>query len=162
VIAWGRAPTIRSGESGAVVVEFALLAPILLLILAGIIVFGLVISQYIMLWNGVGVAAGQFAISAVASATPATNAVTAIVNSAPILAKANINVTLTVGANAACFSGAASSSTTTADSTCSTQLQANQGNSAVVAATYPCTLVVMQYNFWSNCQLSAQVTELVQ
>jgi Flp pilus assembly protein TadG len=158
-----RLPAInRRGESGAVIVEFALLMPVLLLILVGVIVFGLALNQYIMLWNGVGVAAEQFAITAVASSQPATDAVTAIVNSAPTLTKADINVTLTVGTNSACFSGAANASTTAGDTACSSQFQANQGNPAVVAATYPCTLTVMQYDFWPDCKLSAQVTELVQ
>jgi Flp pilus assembly protein TadG len=151
------------GESGAVVVEFALLAPVLLLILTGMIVFGLVLNQYIMLWNGVGVGAAQFAITGGgASSTPATAAVTAIVNSAPTLTAANISVTLTVGSNTACFSGTAASSTSAGDTACSAQLQANAGNPAVVLATYPCTLTVMQYDFFPNCQLSAQVTELVE
>ncbi len=152
----------RLGESGAVIVEFALLMPVLLLILVGVIVFGLALNQYIMLWNGVGVAAGQFAISSVASSTPATNAVTAIVNSAPTLTKASITVTLTVGTTACFGPAAANSSTTAGDTACSTALQANQGNPAVVLATYPCSLTVMQYNFSPTCKLSAQVTELVQ
>lgn len=153
----------RLGESGAVIVEFALLMPVLLLILVGVIVFGLALNQYIMLWNGVGVAAGQFAISGAASSKPATNALTAIVTSAPTLTQANITVTLTVGTNPACFGPAAANSSPTAgDTACSGQLGANAGNPAVVLATYPCTLTVMQYNYWPNCKLSAQVTELVQ
>ena len=35
-------------------VEFALLMPVLALIRLGVIVFGLALNQYIMLWNGVG------------------------------------------------------------------------------------------------------------
>jgi Flp pilus assembly protein TadG len=154
----------RLDESGNAAVEFALLLPVLLLILVGAIVFGLTLNQYIMLWNGVSVAAGQFAISAVASSAPAGDAVTALVKSAPTLAPADITVTLTVGTNAACFSGAANSSTTAGNTECSTQLQASQGgtNLAIVAATYPCSLTVMQYDFFPDCKLSAQASEQVQ
>jgi hypothetical protein len=88
--------------------------------------------------------------------------VTAIVDSAPMLTPADIKITLTVGSNPACFSGTASSSTTSADTTCSGQLQTNAGNPAVVSATYPCNLAVMEFDFFPGCQLSAQVTELVE
>jgi Flp pilus assembly protein TadG len=152
----------RLGETGAVFVEFALLVPILLLLLFGFLAFGLVLNQYILLWNGVGAGALQFAVSGGASSTPATTAVAAITGAAPTLTAANISVTLTVGSNSACFSGTASSSTSAGDTACSTQLAANAGNPAVVLATYPCSLTVMQYDFLPNCKLSAQVTELVQ
>jgi Flp pilus assembly protein TadG len=145
-----------------VIVEFALLVPILLLILLGLVEFGLVLNQDILLWNGVSAAAMQFAISGGASSTPATTAVAAITDAAAVLTAKNISITLTVGSNSACFSGTASSSTAAGDTACSTQLSANTGNPAKVAATYPCTLTVLQYDFFPDCKLSAQVTELVQ
>jgi hypothetical protein len=49
-----------------------------------------------------------------------------------------------------------------ADATCASALQTNAGNPAYASATYPCSLTVLQYSFWPNCQLSAQVTEIVQ
>jgi Flp pilus assembly protein TadG len=145
-----------------VFVEFALLVPVLLLLLIGFFVFGLALNQYIMLWNGVGSGAMQFAVSSGASSTPATTTVAAIVDAAPTLTPADITITLTVGDNSACFSGTASSSTAAGDTACSTQLAANAGNPAVVLATYPCSLTVMEYDFLADCKWSAQVTELVQ
>ena len=44
--------------------------PVLLLVLLGMVQFGLTLNQYVMLWNGVGVGAMQFAISGGASSTP--------------------------------------------------------------------------------------------
>ena len=55
----------RLGERGTALVEFGLLAPVLLLILLGTAQFGLTLNQYVMLTNAVGVGAMQFAISRV-------------------------------------------------------------------------------------------------
>jgi Flp pilus assembly protein TadG len=163
----------RSGdplaESGVVHVEFALLAPVLLLIMSGIIVFGLVLTQYLMLWNGVGVTAMQFAVSGVASTQPATDAWNALTGAGPALTvssscSSGLCMTLSVNGTNCVTNANSLSAAQAADATCSAALQlpSNAGKPAYAAASYPCSLSVLDYNFWPGCQLTAQVTELVQ
>jgi Flp pilus assembly protein TadG len=140
----------RPGESGAVLVEFTLVAPILLFIFIGIFTFGMALSQYLMLWNGVAQGALFFAISGGTSSTPYSSATTAIENAAPILSANNLTITFTVNGTAC-----------TSDAACQTALVGNVGNPAKVTASYPCSLTDY-YNFWPGCTFSASVTELVQ
>jgi Flp pilus assembly protein TadG len=150
------------GQSGAALVEFALLAPVLLLIMLGTAQFGLTLNQYVMLWNGAGAGAMQFAISGGASSTPSSNAWKAITGQAPTLTTTNLKMTLSVNGTACVTNASSLTAAAAGDSACSTALQANAGTPAVVLATYPCDLKVMQYNFSPSCSLSAQITELVQ
>lgn len=54
---------VVGGESGATLVEFALIAPVLFLIVAAIIDFGLTFSDYISVRGGVGQATRQGAVA---------------------------------------------------------------------------------------------------
>ena len=132
-------------------VEFAVVLPVLLLVLLGMVQFGLTLNQYVMLWNGVGVGAMQFAISGGASSTPYSSSVSLIQSMAPTLKPANLTITFTVNGTACAT-----------DAACQTALQNNSNTPAVVSATYPCDLTVMGYNFYPGCSLTAQVAELVQ
>jgi Flp pilus assembly protein TadG len=143
---------LRRDSRGAVLVEFSLLAPVLLLLMLGIAQFGLTLNQYIMLWNGVGLGATQFAISGGgASTTPYSSTVSLIEESAPTLKPADLTITTSVNGTA-CAS----------DATCQAALSTNAGNPAEVSATYPCNLTVMGIDFFPKCTLTAEITELVQ
>jgi Flp pilus assembly protein TadG len=157
------------GQSGAISIEFAILAPVLLLLILGALQFGLLMRNYVVLTNAVNVGAMQFAISR-SDSTPASDAWTAVANAAPSLTSSSLSVTLSVGSPAtACLSNASSSSSAAgADSTCQTAL-ANAAPSggtlqpATVSVTYPCGSQLTWYNFWtSGCQLTATMTEGVQ
>ncbi len=156
------------GENGAVAVEFALLAPVLLLLLLGTIQFGLTLRNYVMLTNAVSVGAMQFAISRSAT-NPASGAWTALTTAAPSLTPTtNLEMTLSVNGTA-CVTNANSSSTATAgDTTCATALTnaAPSGTTlqpSTVTATYPCGSQLTWYNFWTTtCKLTSTMTEGVQ
>jgi Flp pilus assembly protein TadG len=163
------------GERGAVAVEFAILAPALLLLLLGTAQFGLTLNQYVMLSAGSGAGAMQFSLSggiitsACATPCPATAAWKAIIQNAPVLKTGTtcakgLCVTLTVNGTP-CTTSAITSATTAAsyDSTCNSALtnKLNYQTPALLAATYPCDLIVMQYNFFPSCQLQANVAEYV-
>ncbi len=140
------------GERGAALVEFALLAPVLLLILLGTAQFGLTLNQFVTLTNAVSIGGLQFALSR-SDTTPYTDAVNAVKNAAPSLTPASLTITLSVGSPLAACS---------TDATCMTALTNNVGQPSQVAVTYPCNLKVMSYNFLPVCNLSSQVTERVQ
>jgi Flp pilus assembly protein TadG len=156
------------GERGVAAVEFALLVPVLLLVLLGAIQFGLILKNYVVLTNAVNVGAMQFAISRT-DTTPASDTWTAITNAAPTLTPAtNLEVTLSVNGTA-CLTNAASLGTAAAaDTTCGTALAAAAPSGgilqpAAVTVTYPCGSQLTWYNFWSStCRLSSTMTEGVQ
>jgi Flp pilus assembly protein TadG len=151
--AWRRvkASAGRLGKRGTVAVEFAIVVPVLLVILTGIAQFGLTLNQYVMLTNAVATGAQLFSISRGTTSTPYTSTVTAIEGAALTLTPANLTITLSVNGTAC-----------TTDSACQTALTNNATNPATVSATYPCSLQIAFYNFWPGCALSSQVTELIQ
>jgi len=165
----GRRPNdFGLGEKGATAVEFALLVPVLLLVLLGAVQFGLFLKNYVVLTNAVNVGAMQFAISR-SDTTPASDAWTAITKAAPTLTPTtNLEVTLSVNGTA-CVSNANSTTTAAAaDTTCETALTsaAPSGGTlqpAAVTVTYPCGSQLTWYNFWSStCKLTSTMTEGVQ
>jgi Flp pilus assembly protein TadG len=152
------------GERGTALVEFGLLAPVLLLILLGTAQFGLTLNQFVTLTNSVSVGALQFALSR-SDTTPSSDAWKAITAAASTLTPTtNIKITLSVGSPlVACVTNANSlGSAAAADSACATALTNNIGQPAQVTATFPCNLQVMWYNFAPTCNLTSQVTERVQ
>lgn len=137
-------------RTGIAAVEFALVAPVLMLVLFGIIQFGLTLNNYLVLTDAVQAGARQFSISR-ASATPWTTATTAVTSAAPNLTAANITITLRVNGTA-CASDAA----------CQTALSAAAGGASSVTATYPCNLAIMGVNYAPGCTLTSQTTNLVE
>jgi Flp pilus assembly protein TadG len=144
------------GNRGTALVEFALVAPMLLLIVLGTAQFGLTLGQFVMLTNAVGVGAMQFAVSR-SDTTPYTDTVNAVKAAATTLTPANLTITLSVGSPlTACGNDAA----------CATALTNNVGQPAQVLATYtatfPCNLLTTWQGMASTCNLTSQVTERVQ
>jgi Flp pilus assembly protein TadG len=138
------------GERGTALVEFGLLAPVLLLILLGTAQFGLTLNQVVTLTNAVSIGALQFALSR-SDTTPYTDAVNAVKNAATSLTPASLTITMSVNGTGC-----------TTDAACATALTGNVGQPAKVMATYPCNLQVMWYNFAPTCNLTSQVTERIQ
>ncbi len=136
--------------AGSPAVEFALVAPVLLLLMFGIVTFGIAINNYIELTDGVRSGGRTLAISR-SSSTPYTSTTSAITSSAANLTAANINITVTVN-------GTACSS----DSGCSTALSGAAGDTATVSATYPCNLTVLSVNYAPGCTLTATTKDLIE
>ena len=146
-----RSPRRVAGDrSGASAVEFALLAPILLLLAVGMAQFGIVLNQYIMLTEAVRDGARQLALAR-GNSTPYTSTVNQVKSSAGTLAAARLTITTTVNGTAC-----------STDSTCQTALSSASGQAAAVSATYPCQLRVMGINFVSSCTLSSSTTEMIE
>ncbi|HEX4198955.1 MAG TPA: TadE/TadG family type IV pilus assembly protein [Caulobacteraceae bacterium] len=140
--------------------EFALIAPVLFLVLFGIVTFGIAINNYIELTDSVRSGGRALAIARAsttgASSTPYSSTVSAIDASAPNLTAGSIGITVTI---APVGGGGASCNTDTA---CATALSAAEGGTATVTATYPCNLTVMQFNFAPSCTLSASTSDLIE
>jgi Flp pilus assembly protein TadG len=144
-------------DKGTAAIEFALIAPALILLLLGTVQFALVLANYVALTNAANVGAMQFSISR-SDTTPYTDTVSAIQAAAPNLTAANMTITLSVNGTAC-----------TSDSTCATALTnaaPSSGGSlqpASVTVSYPCGSQWTWYNFWAAaCQLTSSMTEGVQ
>lgn len=145
----GTPPTrcFPSDRSGAAAVEFAMLAPVLFLLLIGTFQFGILINNYIQLTEAVRVGGRTLAISR-GSTTPITATKNAFYGSAPSLTPNALTFTMTVNGNGC--------NGTTSDSTCAGYLTAAQGQQATLTVDYNCTnLIVYGTNFLPNCKLSS-------
>src|SRR5690349_7737344 len=85
-----KASRFPSDHSGAAAVEFAMLAPVLFMLLIGTFQFGIMINNYIQVTEAVRVGGRTLAISR-GSTTPWTQTRSALFNSAPALKQANFS-----------------------------------------------------------------------
>ena len=143
-----RAISRFSADSGTAAIEFAFLAPVLFLIIAGACQFTMVLSNYVTLENAVHVGARAMAISR-GDSTPVTDTKTQIYASAGALNQSNIQISYSVNGT-----------TCSTDASCGPAMAAGVPTS--VSATYPCSLVVMGHNFGPSCSLSVSTTERVE
>jgi len=139
-------------EQGQTLVEFALVLPLLLTLLLGIIYFGIALNNYITLTNATNVGAQLLSFSRGQTTDPCLTTKQAVIAAAPSLAQANLKFTIALnGTNVA---------TNTATPSCPTaSLVATQ--SAAVTVTYPCNLTFFTFNP-GTCTLTAQTTEAIQ
>jgi Flp pilus assembly protein TadG len=147
----------RLEEEGQSMVETALVLPVLLLVVTGILVFGLAFNNYLMLTEATSVGARTLAISRGETTDPCATAASAIYAAAPLLVPANLSFTFVL--NGVTYTGASCSS---GSSTTGAAGNLVQGANAVVKVTYPCSLAVYGANYAPSCSLQAQITELVQ
>ena len=149
-----------SNERGAVAVEFALVLPVICLMLFAIIQFGITLNNYIELANAV--TAGERAISTSrGSTTPYNNTEDAIIANAPNLSWSQMTVTITVNngtANGSCTTDTATKTV----SACSSLFPTTAGaDPSTVTITYPCKLTFFTIKF-TPCTLSSTSTEFIQ
>lgn len=138
-------------DSGAAAVEFALVIPLLLTVLVGILDFGVALNNSIQLTDSIREGARSFAISR-AVGTPVTAANASITNAAPsLLPLTKINPKYSVNGTSC-----------TTDANCLALMTA--GSSATVSGTYACDLNVMGINFAFGgvCTISASTTDFVE
>ena len=143
--------------AGVSAVEFALILPVLMTILFGIIKFGVTLNADLQLTDGVRAAARQFSISR-SSSTPYTLATTALQNATPNLTFARVGGSNGAGAPTFKVNGAACSN----DSGCASALSNAMGGTSSLTATYPCDLNIMGVNLVPGCTLSASTSDLVE
>jgi len=176
VKAWSKGKSaFARDERGQTLVEFALVLPLLLLVLTGIITFGILFWNQVTLTNATAVAAQVAAVSRASLPTD----VCGPVNTALYQAATGLNNPSIYGNNPLTFSilvsGKAIQGTVNGQqqsvssniavngagvSACPVQL--TQGEEISVSTTYGCQLNYFGSNFGSNCKLSAQTAEAVQ
>ena len=138
-------------------VEMALILPVLLLVVTGILVFGLAFNNFLMLTEATSVGARTLAISRGETTDPCATAASAVYAAAPLLVAANLSFTFVL--NGTTYTGPSCNS---GSSTTGAAGNLKQGAYAVVTVTYPCSLAVYGANYAPNCSLQSQIAELVQ
>ncbi len=138
-------------------VEFALVFPILMMIVMAIFTFGIAFNNYVELTDAVGIAGRQLAISSLQTLDPCSSAATTVYNAAPLLTRANLTFTFVINGSTYTGTSCSSSSYTTG---AAGNLQS--GNDASITVTYPCNLTIWGRNYAPSCTLQASTTEKVQ
>lgn len=144
-------------EKGQSLVEFALVLPVLLLVVTGITTFGLLINNYLALTDAVSTGARLLAINRGQTTDPCAITATAIENAAPYLTPANLTFTITL--NGATVGGSSCSSTSVSTGAAADMVA---GAPAIVRVTYPCNVTVYGTTYLPTCTLTAQTTEIIQ
>ena len=141
---------VARDTAGTSAIEFAFIAPVLMLLALGTVQFGLTLNNYITLTEAVRTASRQLSVSRGGS-TPYTDTVNQMYRSAPNLIRANLTISLSVNGTAC-----------STDTTCLSALAGAQGRPASVDASYPCDLTFMGHDFAPGCTLASQTTERVE
>jgi Flp pilus assembly protein TadG len=157
---------LRHGDRGQALVELALSLPVLLLLLTGIMTFGIALNNYVQLVDAVSVGGRYLAIDRLNTTDPCNDAATAVKNAAPgLVRQGTLTFTTTMfntlaagGGQLGSYSGASCSSSSNTTGAAGNLVQ---NGSAQLTVTFPCNLSVYGYA-WPSCTLSASITELVQ
>ena len=147
----------RRDEEGSSLVELAVTLPVLLMIVTGLMTFGIAINNYLLLTDATNVGARQLAVSRGQTTDPCATVSAAVYAAAPLLKQANLTFKFTL--NGTSYTGATCSSTST---TTGAAGNLTQGSTATVQVTYPCTLKIYNLNSFPSCTLNAQTSEMVQ
>ena len=145
------------GNEGSALVEFAVVLPVLLLVLTGIFTFGVAMNNYNELTEAVNTGARQLAISRGQTTDPCATTVAAVYAAAPTLKQSKLAFSFALDGTAYSGTSCSSSSTTTGAAG-----NLVEGQAAEVSVTYPCNLAIYGINLAPSCTLQAQTTELVQ
>jgi Flp pilus assembly protein TadG len=165
-------PRRRNGtEGGQALVEFALVIPILMLVLVGIIKGGILFNNYLQLTDATRSSARQLAIER-GQPTPCTDAAQELITAiSGGLNPNSVVITMTenpeaptdpAGAIYTWQNGAGSNNVSNANNVSDCGFTLESGSAITVTATYPCDLGIMGVNFISPCNLKASASERVE
>jgi Flp pilus assembly protein TadG len=151
-------------ERGQALLEFAFLLPVLMMVLLGMIVFGIAMNNYLELSNGAAAGAQAISISRGQTTDPCGTAAPPFHGAAPNLTTANLSFTFTitppVGSTATAFGPATMGYPPTCTGAAASMVQ---GATAQVSVTYPCNLKVFGINYApGGCTMTAQTAEAIQ
>jgi len=146
-------------SSGQALLEFAIVAPLLLLLALGMLVFGIALNQQLVLSNATEIAAQQVAISRGSTTSVCTIAETAFVNAAPDLNSSNLTFTLSLSSQSAIPTTTGASNFTSATN-CSTNTLL-EGETETLTVSYPFTASFINFGTHSYT-LSSTIEEVVE
>jgi Flp pilus assembly protein TadG len=135
------APKLRN-DSGQALIEFALVLPVLLVLIIGIFKFGVTFTNYLTLTDAARNGARQLAVDR-GQATPCVDATNAANSAAGGLGGITVTESFPAPDTSTCASLVA-------------------GDEGVVTATYPCDLSIMGIDFAPGCTLSSTATERIE
>lgn len=138
-------------------VEFALVLPVLLIVLLAILKFGLLFENYLTLTDAVRSGARTVSIGR-GTANACTPANTQLEKSAGSLKIASLTINPQNGGTPG-GAATAGSATFTAPDLCTAL---TSGNAVTMTASYPCNLSIMGINFAPSCNLSVSATERIE
>jgi Flp pilus assembly protein TadG len=142
-------------ERGQALLEFALVLPLLLALLLGIVMFGIVFNQYLTLTNATTIGAQLLSVSRGQTTDPCQTTSQAVYAAAPSLNQADLKFTIVLNGTSVANNVAVPS--------CGAGGQyLVASTNAQVTVTYPCNLKFFGFNPPSSCILTAQTTEIVQ
>ena len=148
-------------EGGQSTAEFALIVPVLLLVVFGIIKFGALYNNYIQLTNAADAGARLFSIER-GQATPCSDVQSQVDSTAATLASSNITLSLSsVTQNAPTTTSNWSTSPTGQTCPWTTSDGLVSGNTATVSASYPWDLSFLGLKIVSST-MSVSATEQVE
>jgi Flp pilus assembly protein TadG len=144
-------------ESGQSLVELALALPALLLVVTGLMAFGVAFNNYMVLTDATAVGARQLTVSRGQTTDPCLTLANAVIAAAPLLTKTSL--TFKVSLNGTVYSGTTCSGSSTSGAPANMIL----GTNAIVTVTYPYTLNMYGLKLAATgAVLTAQTTELMQ
>lgn len=145
-----RIRALSAGSDGSALVEFALVVPLMMALMMGLLTCGIALGNYVALTNAVDTGARLLAVSRGETTDPCATAVSAVYAAAPQLAQSKLTFTFVLNGNSysgtTCTAGAANLVT---------------AGSAQVTATYPAQITLFGWTP-SSLNMTAQTTELVQ
>jgi Flp pilus assembly protein TadG len=151
---WDR---LRNGNDGNALVEFAVVLPMLLLLITGMFSFGIALNNFLTLTDATSIGARFLATDRGLNLDPCAASVAMVKGTAFGLNPANLTFTFVI--NGTAYPGLSCNS---ASLTTGAAGNMAQGTTAQVTVTYPCNLGVYGKNYIPGCTLTAQTTELIQ
>jgi Flp pilus assembly protein TadG len=149
------------GQRGQALVEFAIVLPVLMLIILGIVKGGILYNNYLQLTDAVRSGARQLAIER-GQTGPCGDAANEVITAASGLSSSNVAITMTENPEATGDPAGASYTTTGAPSgTGSCPFTLVSGSATTLTATYPCDFNILGIQL-ATCTLSASATERVE
>lgn len=150
---------ISAGERGSALVELAVMVPVAMVMLTGLLQFGLYINNSLELQNATSLAAQYLSVNrgTTAAADPCSLTAAAFKNVSPYLNSNNVTFSFAFQPQ-----GAASATNYTGTTCTGAASLITQGGTATVQAKYPCSLAIYGQNLAPSCSLQAQVTEVIQ
>ena len=142
-------------EQGQAAVEFAIVLPLMLTIILGVVLFGIAVNDEVALTFATDTAAQLLSISRGQTTNPCQTASQAAYSAAPQLNQTNLAFTIVLN-------GTTVATSATQPSCSGSQQYLVQSQNAQVTATYPCNLTIFGLNPVPNCTLTAKTTVLIQ